>query len=333
MLFLSYMWNLFLSSVITSAFLLFMVPTENAHAQTLNLADQTNPSALVLSPQYPEPNEAVTATLSDYSVNTNGATIRWFVDGKEILDSKNERAIDFSTGELGSSVRVLAITTLPNGSELTARRIITPVRLDILIEADTRVPSFYKGRSIPASGGQMQVTALPFTGEPRSAESYSYTWRVGETVQSGGSRFGKNSISLTADFQKQIRVSVDVIDVDGTMVTSESVFVPLADPELHFYEINPLRGMSEVAMGDNYIFVGEEIKVRVEPYFIDNALFSEKPHQEWKLNSQVVNNPNPDQQEITLRRSGDSGSFTLEYHVRNLKQLLQGIKDSITINF
>lgn len=333
MLCLSRMRNIFFSSIIVSALLFFIVPTEYVHAQVPDLTNQTNPSVLVLSPRYPEPNETVTATLNDYSINTNGATIQWFVGGKEVSNSENERAVEFSTGGLGSSLRVVALTTLPNGSVLKAESIIQPVRIDILIEADTRVPSFYKGRAIPATGGSVQLTALPFTGEARNPESYSYTWRVGDKVHGGGSRFGKNSINFTADFQKQILVSVDVMDTDGEMVTSESIYIPLTDPELHFYEINPLRGMAEVAMGDTFIFVGEEIKVRAEPYFIDNSLFSEKPHQEWKLNRKKVANPNSDQQEITLRRSGDSGSFNLEYHIRNLKQLLQGVKDDITINF
>jgi hypothetical protein len=313
--------------------LLFALPNQHVHAQLPGLAGQTNASSLVLSPRFPEPNETVTATLNDYSVNTSGATTVWFIDGTEVPDSKNQRSVSFSTGQLGSSLQVLAITTLPNGSILRAQDTITPIRVDILIEADTRVPSFYKGRAIPATGGSVQLTALPFTGSDRTADSYAYTWRVGGTVQDGGSRFGKNAISFTAEFQKQIQVSVDVIDTDGTILISESIYVPLADPELYFYEINPLRGMNEVAMGRNFIFIGEEIQVRAEPYFIDNTLFSAAPHQEWKLNGKTIANPNQNQQEITLRRSGDSGSFTLEYHVRNLKQLLQGVKDTITIRF
>jgi len=333
MLCLSRMRNIFFSSILMSVLLFFIVPIQYIHAQIPALTSQTNPSMLELSPQYPEPNEEVTATLNDYSINTNGATIQWFINGEEVVNSKNERSIQFQSGVLGDSLQILAVTTLPNGSVLTAKNNIRPVRIDILIEADTRVPSFYKGRAIPATGGSVQITALPFTGEAKNPESYSYTWRVGNAVQGGGSRFGRNSISFTADFQKQILVSVDVIDADGKMITSESIYVPLAEPELYFYEINPLRGMSETAMGDGFIFVGEEMKVRAEPYFIDNALFSENPHQEWKLNRKKVTNPNSNQQEIVLRRSGDSGSFTLEYHIRNLKQLLQGVKDSITIRF
>jgi len=76
-----------------------------------------------------------------------------------------------------------------------------------------------------------------------------------------------------------------------------------------------------VAMGSNFIFVGEEIKVRAEPYFIDNTLFLAAPHQEWKLNGQTITNPNPNQQELPFVDLVTVALFTLEYHVRNLKQL------------
>lgn len=332
MLCLSHMAKVYFSCALFSILLFFTVPSITS-AQGINPLAQTNPSALTLSPRYSEPDEQVTATLNDYSVNTNGATIQWFYNGQEIPGSKNERTIQFPSGKLGESSEILALTKLPNGTILRANSTITPVRVDMLIEANTRVPSFYKGRAIPSEGGSIQVTAIPFTGVSRSAESFSYTWRVGEEVKGGGSRFGKNSINFTAGFQKEILVSVDVIDTDGSLVTSESVYVPLSEPELNFYEVNPLRGMSEIAIGSNFIFVGEEIKVRAEPYFIDNTLFTQSPHQEWKLNGQTITNPNDNQQELTLRRSGDTGSFTLEFHVRNLKQLLQGVKDSVTIKF
>lgn len=310
----------------------FAVPKETM-AQFSGVTSPEQASSITLSPRYPEPNETITISINDYSVNTSGATIQWFNNGAEIPNSKNKRVVEVPSGKLGASMDILAVTTLPNGSVLQAKNTIAPVRIDMLVEADTRVPSFYKGRSIPASGGTVHVTALPFTGKSRSASSYSYTWRVGNEVQAGGSRFGKNSISFTAGFQKQIQVSVDVIDTDGTIVASETIIIPLAEPELYYYEVNPLRGMSEISMGENFVFIGEEIRVRAEPYYIDTALFSQNPHQQWKLDGQTIINPTVDQQELTLRRSGDTGSFTLEYHVRNLAQLLQGVKKSITINF
>tara|TARA_B100000745_G_scaffold288159_1_gene225362 strand:- start:80 stop:1051 length:972 start_codon:yes stop_codon:yes gene_type:complete len=289
--------------------------------------------SLELSPRYPEPGEQVRITINDYTLNTNGATNAWFIDGIELTNAANERSILITAGELGSTTEVVEVTTLASGVELQSKVVIEPVRVDMLVEADTITPAFYKGRSVPAEGSLVRVTALPFESTTKSPSSYAYTWKVRNKVISGGSRFGKNSISFTSDFGKNIPVSVEVYDDRGNIVTSESTVVPLADPELYFYEVNPLRGVAEHIIGSNYTFIGDEIKVRAEPYFIDRALLAQNPYIEWKLNNRTIQNPSTDPQEITLRKEGDRGSFQIEFHIRNLQQLLQGVKDSITISF
>lgn len=312
---------------------IFSVSTQDTYAQFSGMGASSDASTIIPSPRYPEPGENVVFTINDYSINTNGAVVQWFIDGNEVAEARNERKLSTSAGALGTQKVVLAVTTLPNGSKLEAKHVIKPIRIDMLIEADTLTPAFYKGRSIPSSGSPIRVTAIPFTGDAKSPESYSYTWRVGDEVQGGGSRFGKNVITFTSGFEKSIQVSVDVLNSTGVLISNKSIYVPLSDPELYFYEINPLRGMSETAIQKGFTFVGDEIRVRAEPYFISDNLLTQNPHREWKLNNQTIQNPSSDPQEITLRKEGDSGSFTLEFHIRNLQQLLQGIKDSIVISF
>jgi len=290
-------------------------------------------SSLVVSPQYPEPNEQVTLTLNDYSINTNGAQIQWFVDGTEITSVKNKRTHTLISNKLGEKQTILVLTTLANGTILKARATILPIRIDMLVEADTLTPSFYKGRALPSSGSTVRVTAFPFTGKTKDPHLYSYTWRIGDTVQAGGSQYGKNFITFVPDFKKNIRVSVDVFDATGARIANESISVPLVEPELYFYDINPLRGISENAMSNDFIFSGDEIHLRAEPYFINSDLLNKKPHRQWKLNNVSIENISADPQEITLRKQGSTGRFSLEFHIRNLTQLLQGVKKTITIIF
>lgn len=332
MVFLSGMRYGVLCIIVFLVFVGVYTPTQT-DAQSLPGFSAVNASSLVTKPRYPEPYEQVTVTLNDYSINTQGATVSWFINGIEQTTLRNERSIQITAGILGTTDTIRAITTLPNGSTLRAETTIQPMRVDMLIEAETLTPVFYKGRAVPSSGSLVRITAIPFTGENKSPTSYSYVWKVGDTVQSGGSQYGKNFTTFTSSFEKNVFVSVDVLDGSGKILTSESIYVPIADPELYFYEINPLRGMSEQAMGSNFIFMGDEVQVRAEPYFISSALLSQNPHRQWKLNTQTVDNPSTDPQEITLRKEGASGSFTLEFHIRNLQQLLQGVKKSIALTF
>lgn len=290
-------------------------------------------STFVVSPRFPEPNERVTIELNDFSINTLGASYTWFINGTELVAAKNQRSIQISAGEAGNRTEVLVRTRLANGATLETKTTIAPVRVDMLIEADTIVPAFYAGRALPSSGSTIRVTAIPFADSSRSPNTYSYTWRVGSTVVGGSSMYGKNSVTFSSGFDRNMNVSVDILDSNGSLITTERVNVPIFDPELHFYEVDPLAGLLERAIDDTYIFTNEETMFRAEPYYMDRALMANRPYTEWKLNGETIQNPSNNQQEIVLRRSGERGAFELSYHVRNLRQLLQGVEDSVEITF
>jgi hypothetical protein len=222
-------------------------------------ATSNSGSTLILSPRFPEPDQTVTIELNDYSINTLGATYTWFVNGTELVSAKNARSIQINAGENGTRSEVVAQTRLASGATLETKTTITPIRVDMLIEADTAVPVFYKGRSLPSSGSNIRVTAIPFV------STYSYTWRVGSTIVGGSSTFGKNSVTFSSGFEKFMNVSVDILDRDGSLITTENVRVPISDPELHFYEVDPLSGLQERAIDDTYIFTNEETTFRAEP--------------------------------------------------------------------
>lgn len=65
-------------------------------------------------PQYPEPQSTATVSLNDYSVNTFGATINWFVNGVEQVGAKNNRSITVPTREIGSQEVVKAVLSYTN---------------------------------------------------------------------------------------------------------------------------------------------------------------------------------------------------------------------------
>lgn len=290
-------------------------------------------SSLVASPRYPEPNQAVRLELSDFSLNTQGASYRWFVDGIEVAAAKDQRTFTATVGELGTKTVVEVRTTLTSGVTVPATITLTPIRIDMLIEADTRTPSFYTARALPSSGSLTRVTALPFTGSGNQPSAYSYTWRVGETVVDGGSRVGKNSVTFRSGFERNVEVTVDILDTTGQLVATKAIFVPMSDVVLYFYQVDPLQGIIERAFGKTHIFVGDEMRIRAEPYYLDTTLATNNQFTEWKLNGARIENPSEDVQEIVLRKTGVRGSFNLEFHVRNLRQLLQGVKDSVTLTF
>lgn len=311
------------------------VTTPFVHAQLSGsgLSGVRNDVQLRVTPQYYEPNTEVTINLNDYSINTNGATIQWFVDGREMTDARNQRSLTTLVGELGETSNVRTLITLPNGSRVPAATTLQPIRVDLLVEADTLTPAFYRGRSLPSSGSLVRVTAIPFTGTATPPEQFSYTWEVGRDVISGGSQIGQNTVTFSPKFSMSVPVQVTVFDSNGVRLTSRSVTVPIRKPELHFYEVNPLRGLQTNALSQNQVFQGNEMQIRAEPYYINRIQDMNDFHIEWKLNGRTVTNDADDPQQITLRRQGTSGNAQLNFHIRNLNDLLQGVEDDISLRF
>lgn len=319
----------FVVAFFIGGFTAFATPLQ-AQINTTSLQQE---ATLETQPRYPSPNQTVSVTLNDYAFSTNGATIDWYVDNKLIPQAVNQRKINLVTKAAGEETTVRSVSTLPSGQIIEASTTIIPVKLDLLIEANTLTPSFYPGRAIPTAGSQVRVTAVPFLSNTTNPQDYSYLWEVGEDVVDGGSIRGKNYAIFRSEFQRSVPVKVTVFNNSGTLLTSRTINVPISEPELYFYEINPLRGLLPIALNKEHILAGNELQVRAEPFFYDPTSLQENYLAEWSLNGLTVDNQNTDPFEITLGRQGGTGTFKLGFHVRNLSQLLQGVEDEVTIQF
>lgn len=305
---------------------------EITQAQSLVSAGPT--ITLVPSPSSPSPNAPVNITVDAYTIDTTGATIIWFIDGTEQVSARNNRSLSITTGELGKQTDVTVQLKLRTGQQVSKTLTINPSRIDLVIEADTLVPAFYRGRSLPSVGSTARVVAVPADGSNRPPTSYSYLWQLNNKVLFGGPLTGTNIAFIPTGLGNNQLLTVEVIDtVTGALVARKSIGLPLTKPEIHFYGENPLRGPNNIALNKEHILVGDEITVRAEPYYMSADIFSTQPLLEWEVNGSKIDNPSTDPQFITLRRQSGAGSATIGFHIRNLQQLIQGVEDTFTLRF
>lgn len=292
---------------------------------------QVTSAALEFSPELPNAQEVFTVKLS--GVSDPRASISWMVNNVRDNSFSNQNTITVTAGNVGVTTAITAVVTLPDKTSFEVTQKIIPNRIDIVIESDTVVPPFYGSRALPSSGSAMRATALVFTKKQSPGSAFTYTWSIGGTVQNGGRGSG-NTLSFSTGFEKEVAVSVTVHDTQGNIVGRTSRIVAIAEPELHFYEKNPLRGLSLVAMTNPYIFIGDELNVRAEGYFMGKNLFGQDALREWKVDGQKVAPSELDQQELLLQKQGDTGGMSkISFHLRNVKQLLQGAEKTLTIKF
>ena len=281
---------------------------------------------------YPKPNTVVEVKINDYSYGRSVNGITWFVNGEEMKAAANSRSVLVSVGEAGTVADVTAVVENDNNSNDTINLQLRPFYVDLIIEPQTRVPSFYKGRSIPSNGSQVAASVI-LNGLTTGAENFTYTWEVNDKSIDSGSVRGKNKANFTVPNGRQFTLAVSISDLGGVQVARRIINVMSVDPQIHFYETTALYGLGQRSLSQ-LILTGETATVRAEPYYLDINTFNQPEHLLWQINFNNTQNPSTNPYEITLSRFSNTGQgANVGFEVRSLTNLLQGAKGSLPVSF
>jgi hypothetical protein len=94
-----------------------------------------------------------------------------------------------------------------------------------------------------------------------------------------------------------------------------------------------LYGVSNITADKSLSISGNTVTITAEPYNLDSRVYNSPDLVEWKLNRRDVQNAQSYPYRITLQRSQSGGVSELNFHVRNLEQVLQGAEGDLNINF
>lgn len=162
------------------------------------------------------------------------------------------------SGPVYAQTTNLVVTTQPNLEK--------PIgEVDILVEADTYVPSFYRGRAEPSPGNIARAAAIP-RGVNHAAGSLSYRWSInGQSLADTG-----QSVSFTIPPIDNLTIRV-LVTQNGRLVAEKTEMVAVSEPRIIFYENNALRGIGSTAIQGDFLLMGEEASVSAEPYFFGRS--------------------------------------------------------------
>ena len=292
----------------------------------------SNEITIDLQPPYPQPGENFTASLNDYSGGAFGSTITWIVDGEKIDDAANLRSLDL-TAPLTGTRKVQIVLNTPSGTQKVVTKIIRPVYLDVIIEPQTHVPRFYKGRALPSIGSTVNATALVSDGNGFRNTDLIYTWRLNHKTLGGGAIRGHNRISFTAPMDNDAILTLQVSEPNGTVIAQRSFLLPIIEPEIKFYSVNPLLGISNKTVENDAVVTGNTISLQAEPYHLDLRVYNNPDFTKWTVNGREVDNNDANPYFITLQRNNFGQSSQIGFEVRDLTQVLQGAKSNTYIKF
>lgn len=307
------------------------MPLDFSSAQISSEPGQMGVS-IVLENDNIKPFSANTASLDNYSLSLQVTNISWKIDGRTIPEAQNQRSVEFTSKDVGQTTTIEVTVETFEKLNFSAKRIVTPIYLDIIFEPQTKTPSFYKGRALPSIFSTVNLTAL-VNGTPDNANNYIYNWSLNDTNITGGALRGKYKVSteVPAGYQNVIVLSVSTLD--GIPVASRSLALSSVEPKLLFYETNTLHGIKNIPIRDSLNLIGNSVSVKAEPYYIDINTYNKPGLLEWKVDGIRSPSSGNNPYEVTLSKQGLNGVSNVNFHVRNLNNFIQGTQGSFKVNF
>ncbi len=207
--------------------------------------------------------------------------------------------------------------------------------VDLLWQADTYLPSWYQGHSLPSAGSVVKVVAIPHIaagkGEMATSE-LSFQWQKDGRDIGSASGAGQNTLSYIADLGGNT-VAVAVENRTGALLAANRLILAASAPKLVLYEDDPLQGtVFWRALASSTPLVKSELTVRVEPYFFTRAAVAGRQvSYQWSRNGKAVASG---EAVITFTVPNEGrGENLIEVAMENLTNALQSAKTTLLLNF
>jgi hypothetical protein len=278
------------------------------------------------SPTVPGPNQEVTVKMQSFAVDLDTAEIIWYLGDDPAMQGIAQKTFTTRTGDFGKPT-TLNITIVPLfGETLHKRFVIEPSEVDMLWEARTVVPPFYKGKAIPTYRSHVKVTAIPRRNSASSNPAlFHYKWTYNR-IMGLGDATGMNSVVIPMGYaDSPVPVNVEVSMIGSDWKAPEFFNVKGGEAKVVFYEDAPLLGtLFNKGLSRSHLGAGNIFAVRAVPYFFsqDNYTNNELLYT-WLVNSARINQ-GYDPTRLQLTKSGKgSETFSVSLRVQNPKRILQ----------
>lgn len=307
--------------ILITALLSFFIFAEVAFAQSL--ANQPDPIQFLVAPEVPAPGDAVIIEAQGIGTFLGDSTITWQLNGKTALSGLGERKFDFTMGPLGTQASLHIIINSPSKGIITKDFTFLPSLVNMMWEAGTTVPPWYRGKALYSAGSPLTVIAFPqvvLHGATVSANNLTFNWKRNNTPLPQSSGKGRSSITIAGNqlFSGET-LSVDVT-ANGTTLARGEITVPASAPQLVLYQKDPLRGvLYDTALIKSVTLADKEITLQAEPYFFaKESLADGSLSYAWTLNGNTIAGPDTSRGILTLRQSGSgAGSAALGVQMQN----------------
>jgi len=331
------MFNGFLKFSILALIGAIILPITSS-AQSINLPNAfLNELAIEITPTYPKPNELVLVDLSLNTGDLNTANISWYQDNKLVLDGIGEKRYSFTTGPVGKETTIEIIIKLSDGVSFSKSFTVNPTSVDLVWEANSYVPPFYKGKALHPTQGSLKVVAIPEiikNGKKANPQNLVYKWSNGINVYQNQNGYGKNYIIFSGSLIGiEEKISVLVTDPISGLSTHGYINIYPTDPEIVFYENSPYYGhIFDSAIASSFNLKTGEVQILATPYYFTKETRDLLKY-EWKLNNQLIPSLSGSRTAIFKKPENQKGQSVISLQIENTNRILQQASNNLIMNF
>ena len=276
---------------------LFLILAFKAYGQIAPAtpADIADSADITTIPAFPSAHENVLVRIESFSFDLNSSEIIWALDGKIKSKGIGNKSFSFTTGKIGTVSLIKIIIKTKVGKSIEKTLIVRPAEVDIVWEADSYVPPFYKGKALYSYQGVISVIAIPdiinSNGVKINPKDLTYKWTMDSKVLGDVSGYGKNKFSFSKSIiSHSPEIEVEVMSSDKKIKASGSITLEAIEPKTVIYENNPLYGIIyEKAISDEFKLGGNEITLITTPYFFSTEdIDGQKIKDDWNIQSLIL---------------------------------------------
>ncbi len=292
-----------------------------------------------IKPEIPRPGETVTITVEAYGTDLNVHPISWKNNGVEVLKGIGQKKFVFVMGNSGTVTNIDLTISPKNAPQIKRFYTFAPIDVDILWQADTYTPPFYKGKALYTPESVVSFTALPniLIGKEKIDPTEAvYKWTQDYEVQGDKSGFGKNTYKFTGPIILQ-PVS---IQVEAYAATNKSIVglnrytLSNVYPQAVVYENNPIYGtLFNRAVNNGYLLKQREVKFSVFPYFFSTDNKNDKVAYDWALDDSPLDIPIFENSTIFRRTDNLRGQAKISVGISEDTKALQVAGVSFLISY
>ena len=274
---------------------------------SLTLRNTENAISINLNPRAPEAGSVVQLTAESPLLNLSKSFITWSAGGRTIAEGYGVIEARVTLDTKGTPVEVSVSAVDQNWGEARKSVVIGPPQIDILFDADTYVPPFYRGRALPSAGAALRLQALVRFARPDgtlvSESVIRYSWKRNGAPLGSVSGLGRSSTTIPAPalFSTDI-ISLEAHSDDGAFSGTKSVTVASREPALMLYEDSPIFGiLFHEALSSSHAVVETRMTFAAIPYFA-TAERADDPtlRFKWTVNRESIASSESQPNELTV---------------------------------